>query len=192
MIIQWYGENCFRLKIGDTSILTDPTNKKLKGDLTIYTSYPFKDLEKFQSAGIINYPGEYELKNIFVTGFLNPGSNQQTIKTIYQISWNNFLIGILGYLKPKELNEWQKELGNIDILFIPVGGKPFISIEQAVELVKYFKPKLVIPTLFKQIKQVSLFAKQLGKFKLKPQLKIAITSSGLERQELEIGCLTKS
>ena len=45
--------------------------------------------------------------------------------------------------------EATESLKDVDILFIPAGGKPFLSQEAAAKLVKQLSPKMVVASFFK-------------------------------------------
>lgn len=55
-------------------------------------------------------------------------------------------LGDLGHLLT---NEDKKRIGDVDILFVPVGGYFTIDADEASEVVEFLKPKITIPMHFK-------------------------------------------
>ena len=55
----------------------------------------------------------------------------------------------LGHISEALATDVAEHLEEIDVLFIPAGGKPFIEQKIAVKLIKQTAPKIVIPSFFK-------------------------------------------
>jgi len=71
---------------------------------------------------------------------------QNTVFTIKADGMKLCHLGDLGHiLDAGQLNE----IGNVDILFIPVGGFYTINSEQANQIIKEIKPKIIIPMHYK-------------------------------------------
>ena len=82
-------------------------------------------------------------------------------------------------------NEQVEELGNVDVLLLPVGGVSTINAPVATEIVRQLEPKVVIPMHYKtpainrQLEPVDRFLKEIGVHDISPQTKLSITKSGL-------------
>ncbi len=156
MTISYYGENCFKIQSGETVILTDPfelssglTPPRFKHDAVIRTLSVFppaidKDILT------ISGPGEYNFKGITVNGWpVEEESAGKIIKTAYLVLAEEMKIVFSGHLAetpPASLMEHWEE---IDILFIPAGGKPFIDQKTAIKIIRQVQPKIIIPVFYK-------------------------------------------
>ena len=99
---------------------------------------------------IISAPGEYEVKNIFIQGIPafhdNALGKDRGPNTIYVIDAEELRLCHLGDLGQAELFPEQREdIGEVDVLMIPVGGVYTVDGGQAAKIVNQLEPKLVIP-----------------------------------------------
>lgn len=193
MIITFYGEGCFKIQSGDFIILTDPfdaktglTPPRLKPDVILKTLTPFPIPQSsiLNSQFSIFGPGEYNIKNINITGFALP--SEKFIKTIYSIKAENIRLCFLGHLSEMPEPIILEHLEEIDILFVPVGGEPFIDQKSAVKLIKQIEPKIIIPTFFKipglkrATADIKTFLEEFGhKEKIEPLEKLTIKKKDL-------------
>ncbi|MDP2696161.1 MAG: MBL fold metallo-hydrolase [bacterium] len=150
MVITWYGEGCFKIQSSDTSILVDPLESssglmppRFKADLTLVTQSSFANGD-FPSMDIVG-PGEYEVKNIEVSGVM-----LEADKTAYILKAEDMRLGFLGHVANKALPPVAAEkIAGVDILFIPGGGSPYIDQETAAKLIKQIDPRIVVASFFK-------------------------------------------
>ncbi len=163
MVINWYGEGCFKLQSNGVTLLTDPIDSSTglsaprgQVDIVIKTLMkaptPLKELEPVldESTRLIIGPGEHEIKGVNITGWpLQKDSGEGYIKSIFLIKIDELTIGLLGHITEFNEPEILEELGKIDILIIPAGGKPFIEQSAAAKLVRQINPNVVIPSFFK-------------------------------------------
>ena len=87
-------------------------------------------------------PGEYEKSGIFVEGISDRNN------TIYLIKAEEINVCYLGTISCDLAEDKTKEIGDIDILFVPLGQKESQEIKKATDLVSKIDPKIVIPILF--------------------------------------------
>lgn len=160
MVINFYGEGCFKLQSGELVILTDPFDSKigltpprLKPNIILKTLTLLDVMSSGASTSAdyqITGPGEYNLKNINITGFLlTKESTGKFLKTLFLIEMENLKLCFLGHLSETPEPAILEYLEEIDILFVPAGGPPFIEQKSAVKLVKQLQPKIIIPCFFK-------------------------------------------
>ncbi len=157
MIINWYGEGCFKIQTGGLSLLTDPfesttglTPARGKNEITLktLTAWPMQN-EKIDGQ-LIRGAGEYEIQKIIVSGFpLAAESSEKFFKTAYKVTAEDMTLGFLGHLSEGLTPEASEKLKDMDILFIPAAGKPFIDQEAAAKLIKQLNPKIVVASFFK-------------------------------------------
>mgnify|MGYP001580632959 FL=1 len=103
---------------------------------------------------VIRGPGEYEKLGIRVEGVVSYHDNvqgaQRGINTIYIIRMEDMRLCHLGDLGQDKLTDEQVEaIGDVDVLFIPVGGKYTIGAKEAAEVVKQIEPKIIVPMHYK-------------------------------------------
>ena len=160
MVITFYGEGCFKLQSGDFTVLTDPFDNKigltpprLKPDIILKTLTPvsFADQPINQLTNQLIYgPGEYNVANIDIAGFNLPKeSSEKFLKTIYLLEMEEINVCFFGHLSEIPEPTILEHLEEIDLLFIPAGGPPFIEQKSAVKIIKQLQPKIVIPCFFK-------------------------------------------
>jgi L-ascorbate metabolism protein UlaG (beta-lactamase superfamily) len=157
MIVTYFGDGCVRFQSGDTSLLADPNNNRLKADVVLKTlSTP--DPESI-SAEEISFPGEYEVKEIRIQGWpISKESGEKFLKTAYLVKWEDLSIVFLGHLSEGLEPEVLEELSEPDVLVLPVGDH-FLSADDAAKLTKKLEPSVVIPTF---VKSPNEFLKALG------------------------------
>ncbi len=199
MIINWYGEGCFKIQTGGLTIVTDPfdsstglTPPRGKTDITVKTLMPAIDPETSRpmprvenEEQVITGPGEYEVKGVVINGWrLAKDSSESYLKSVFVIEAEEMRLGFLGHISDFSDQEIIEELENIDILFIPAGGKPFIEQESAGKLIRQINPKVVVCSFFKtpglkrKADDVAVFLKENG-YKAEEQEKLTIKKKEL-------------
>jgi len=207
MVINWYGEGCFKISEGPLTIMTDPVDSssglntpRFKTDIVIKTllKSPKPEDEKPLSSLVgdthtIAGPGEFEIKGVTINGWpLEKESNDEFIKSIFKVQIGELTLGILGHISEFNDADIFSELGDVDILFIPGGNAPFISQENAAKLIRQIEPRLVIPGFFKvpglkrKANPVDDFLKELGQSKVVPSEKLTIKKKDLNLEKMEV------
>ena len=206
MEIYWHGQACFEIRSlsadskTKTRIITDPYSNSiglklplLKADLLLIT-HNHEDHNNASAVKdnpfIIEGPGEYEVKDVFVKGFF--ASHGQKDKkdlgriTVYIIEAEGIKICHLGDFSQKELLPEQLDIvGDVDILMIPVGGKYTIDGGEAQKIANQIEPKIIIPMHYKipglkvDIDGVSEFLKAMGQEDLPLEDCLKIKKDGL-------------
>lgn len=172
MQILWKGQACFSLiiqknKQEQVKILIDPFDASLglkvplmEVDIVLSTHDHFDhnnlkaakspaspaDREPFTITG----PGEYEVKDVFIQGISSfhdeTQGEERGLNTIFVIEAEGMRLCHMGDFGQKELSSEQiGQIGNIDILFVPVGGTYTIDGKQAAKIVNQIEPRMVIP-----------------------------------------------
>lgn len=164
MNITWYGHSCFKLQGKDVALITDPFGKEtgLKPPATsadIVTishessNHNNRDAIKGEPF-IIDGPGEYENKKVVVKGVESLSNNAKgqlsAANTIYIITFEDIRICHLGDLGEKILSTEQLHIiGEVDILFIPVGGSAALGAKEAGAIIGQIEPRVIIPMHYK-------------------------------------------
>jgi L-ascorbate metabolism protein UlaG (beta-lactamase superfamily) len=162
MIVTYFGNGCFKLQSGDTSILVDSENNRLKADVSLKTLVATapEALEEELSAGTIAFPGEYEIKGISVVGFsIIEESTEKFLKTAYSVLWEDMKLVFLGHCSHPLSATLMEEFFEADVLFLPAGGGHFLEPDVAAKIVKQLEARIVIPSF---TKNPADFLKALG------------------------------
>ena len=205
MIITHHGKQFFKLQTGDTVLALNPISKDstLKtsgfGATIAFTSLNHPDyngVETVAYAGkepfIINGPGEYEVSDIMIQGFKSVGTDgkKEYINTVYYFEFDGIKILFLGALYQPELGlELRQAVGDVDLLFVPIGGKTVINAEAAHKLALSFAPKVIIPMDFgtdQEADALKTFIKESGDDKVERMEKWTLKSRDLTGKELDV------
>jgi L-ascorbate metabolism protein UlaG (beta-lactamase superfamily) len=149
MEITWLGHACFRLRAKEGTVVTDPFGKglglalsRLQADV-VTVSHDHAGHNNAGAVGgqphLINGPGEYEIKNIFITGIgafhdAEQGKNHGKV-TMYLIDMEDLVICHLGDLAHVPTQEMIEAMGRVDILLAPVGAGNSLNAAQAAEVI---------------------------------------------------------
>ncbi len=199
MEIMWVGYSCFRLKGKNTTIITDPfppglgySAGKLSANIvTMSHDHPNHSHAEGVTGEhrVISSPGEYEIGGVLIIGVstFHDAENGSRLgkNTVFAIEVDDITICHLGDLGNPLSSNQIEEIGNIDVLLVPVGGGNTINFSQAASLVRAMEPKLVIPMhyktpdLNKEMDTADKFLKEMGVAEAAPQPKITVTKSSL-------------
>ncbi len=203
MNITWYGQNCFRINTlksrnGSVNILIDPFEKeiglrppKTEADILLVTH----DNKRTLSGNffLINGPGEYDVKGVYIQGILGKKEEVFENTTIYTIEAEKMKICHLGKLGQKELFPNQIErIGKVDILMVPIGGKETLKADAAVKIMSQIEPKIIIPMYYKipklkvKLEGLDKFLKSLGIKSLEPLPKLSIKKKDISEEEVKV------
>lgn len=196
MEIKWLGHSCFRIRGKNTTIITDPYPPNLGYSLgkptaqivTVSNPQPGHS----HTAGVggnphrVIGPGEYEIGDVIIIGLATFHNGQQRGKnTVYLMELDELSVCHLGNLGGVLTDEQVEELGNVDVLLLPVGGGATVDATVAAEIVRQLEPKVIIPMHFKtpagdkDLAPVDRFLKEMGLSSVAPQPKLAVTKTNL-------------
>ena len=204
MIISYHGAECFKISQGEITLALNPISKdsKLKptrfgADITLITTHHPNFNGRDQTTRgdkpsfVIDGPGEYEIKNVFVKGFLSegpslPAQTDKRINTIYLISFEGMNLCFLGALASATLPiETLEAIDNIDILFVPAGSDGTLDPISAYKLAVSLEPSVIIPMYYTKT-ALEQFIKEGGETKMDSLDKFVVKKKDLEGKEGEI------
>jgi L-ascorbate metabolism protein UlaG (beta-lactamase superfamily) len=185
MIISFQGLESFKISQGDLSLAVNPKSKS-SADVTLISTSQFASESK---GFIINGPGEYEVKDIGVKGFLSEASGGK-INTIYMVSFEGLNLAFLGALSNPALSpEALEALEDIDILFVPIGGSSpdgeVLDPATAYKLAVSLESAIIIPTHY-DAKTLKQFLKEGGEENNESLDKLVVKKKDLEGKEGDI------
>lgn len=185
MVITHHGGQCFKVTFGDLTLVFDPIAKganlppvRFGADIALVSrdhadmngieEVTYGDKKPFSVTG----PGEYERQGIVIQGFLSKSKyglakgQEEAVNTIYSVELEDMNLVHLGALADEELSKEAREnVGEIDVLFVPVGGDGVLSPAKAHELAVSLEPKIIIPMHWSGIgapKALEAFLKAAG------------------------------
>ena len=199
MDISWLGHSCFRIKGSHATVITDPYSPSLGYSLgkptarIVTVSHQHPGHSYVQGIGgeprVITGPGEYEISGILIIGIATfhdaEGGGKRGRNTIYLMEVDEVSVCHLGDLGHVLTAEQAEELGNVDILLLPVGGVSTINAPAAAEVVRRLEPKVVIPMHYKtealswELEPVGRFLKEIGVKEVNSRPKLSFTRTSL-------------
>lgn len=218
MEIIWLGQACFKIKGKNATVVVDPydpdfTGLKLPKDLqadVVLTTHDHNDHNNVSAVSdpsgatppTFKEPGEYEVAGVVVTAISsfhdNSEGSERGKNIIFHLLFDNLNIVHLGDLGQSKLEEEQvAQIGQTDILLIPVGSVYTINAKAAAEIVSQLEPKIIIPMHYKleglkfELEEVENFLKEMGAEGIVPQPKLSITKEKLP-EEPQVVVLSKN
>lgn len=198
MQITWHGYNCLTIKGNEIAVVTDPyfftKPPVLKADIvTVSNSKKYGNVSTIiGNPTILDWPGEYEIKDVFFKTVENEKDLSQELKClIFTIDIDDIRICHLSDLKETLADELLEEIGTIDILFVPVGGNSTLNSKKAHDVIEQIEPKIVIPMHYrfieedKEITSIDEFLKEIGEREITPVDTYKIVKSKLPQDKTE-------
>ncbi|MFA6353916.1 MAG: MBL fold metallo-hydrolase [Candidatus Paceibacterota bacterium] len=212
MIITYFGKQFFKIQQGEMVLAFNPVSKSSKTDVSAHfgadiafvtTNHPdYNGIEQLshgeRTPFVINGPGDYEIKEIFIKGVLSNGiiAGKKYINTIYLLTVDGINIAFLGALSEGELSKESREaLNSPDIIFLPIGGLPtgegkgkeagLLDTKMAAKLASSLEPKLIIPMDYTE-STLKAFLKEIGEEKALVTDKLTLKRKDLENKEGEV------
>lgn len=160
MDITYLGHSSFKIKTKTAVVVTDPFPTEMLGfkfpktEADVVTiSHQHKDHNYLGliegDPFIISEPGEYEVKGVSVFGYSSfhdqHSGKERGENNIYVIEAEGLRICHLGDLGSAIPPKTLEEIGDIDVLMIPVGGEVTIDAKEAVDLISQIDPHIVLP-----------------------------------------------
>jgi L-ascorbate metabolism protein UlaG (beta-lactamase superfamily) len=198
--VTWLGQSCFRLRGRSAAVVTDPFSPalgprlKLEGNL-VTVSHGHENHSHVQSvrdAHVIEGPGEYEVAGVTVRGLATYHDARQGAEhgrnTVYLIELDDVRVCHLGDLGHSLDASALEEIGNVDVLLVPVGGGRTLDGGRAAEVVRQVEPRYVVPMHFShpsiraELAPVDRFLKEMGVAEAEAQSKLAVQASSAEAE----------
>lgn len=211
MIITYDGIESVRVSHGDFTVALNPISKDSKfkrasfGSDLVLVSANHPDLNGSGAATrqgkepfVIKGPGEYEARGIFVRGFPSKTvyGGAERVNTVYSFELDGIRIAYFGAISEKDLDAKAKEdLGDIDILFVPIGGDEVLGAEEAYKLAVKREPKIIIPIHYGSIGDkdaLKNFLKEADASGLKPVEKLTVKKKDLVGKQGEVVVLAST
>ncbi len=161
--ITWFGHACFLIKGRNATVLMDPvpaesgyTLPSISPDIVTisheHQGHAALDLVQGDYR-LVNGPGEYEIKEVFINGIRTWHDSQQGAELgrniLYVVEMEDLTICHLGDLGHALTEQQVEAMSAVDVLLVPAGGGPTITPTQAAEVIGQVEPSIVIPMQFR-------------------------------------------
>lgn len=170
MELTWYGRTCIRIRGRDAVVVSDPyqsvvgpTGRGISGDVVTFSHPDDKPLPRakgrqsrdgrsllptsLEKAFVLDGPGEYEVKEVLVTGVRTYRDDARGMEAGKQVAFvieveglHTIHLGEIGHLLSEEK---LADIGSVDIACVPLGGA--LSPSQAAAVVAQLDPRIVVP-----------------------------------------------
>lgn len=205
MVITHHGAQCFKVSFGDTTIAFDPISKKSKlppvkfGADIAFISLHHPDMNGVEEVTygskepfVVSGPGEYEVGEVTARGYgvetMVGGTKKFT--TIYHVTLEGINIVFLGAISNENIDpQILGELGDIDILFVPIGGGDVLDVPAASKLATKLEAHCIIPMGYSDT-ALKAFLKEGGVEGGKAVEKLTVKKKDLLEMESEIVVLS--
>jgi L-ascorbate metabolism protein UlaG (beta-lactamase superfamily) len=217
MELTWYGRTCVRMRGKEAVVVADPyqsvvgpTGRGITGDIVTYShpddapvarGKPKGKLARdgttlipssLDAAFVLDGPGEYEVKEVLVTGVrtyrddAKGSENGKGVSFVVEVDGIHTIhLGEIGHLLSEEK---LGDIGAVDIACVPIGGA--LSPTKAAALMAQLDPKIVVPmTLCEDdgdcAEALAKFFHEMGAEPV-TQPKLSVTASSLPAETMTV------
>ena len=196
MEIKYLSHSSFLIKTKDAKVVMDPFDPKVVGlkfskqEADVVTiSHEHKDHSHTEliegTPLILTWPGQFEKKGVRLWGITSyhdkVGGKERGENVMYKIESEGVSILHCGDLGATLTDAQIDEIGDVDVLMIPVGGKYTITADEAISLIKKIEPRIVIPMHYGRpdmtiegLAPLSEFLKKMGAESTEPLEKLVV------------------
>jgi L-ascorbate metabolism protein UlaG (beta-lactamase superfamily) len=202
--VQFLGHACVRLRGREGTVLCDPFSRAIGLDIGKPTAHivtvshdhpdhnytaavrPLRD-----QLFVIDAPGEYEASGVLITGVRTYHDKdkgaERGFNTVFTIHLDDVTFCHLGDLG-HELSQSQIEaIGDVDVLFVPVGGGETIGPAEASSVIAQLEPRIVVPIHYANtqlsfeydLAPLEKFTHEMGLKEVNLEDKLTVTPSNL-------------
>ncbi|HXK38016.1 MAG TPA: MBL fold metallo-hydrolase [Candidatus Paceibacterota bacterium] len=201
MVITYHGGHFVKITQGDLTIAINPFSKdgdfkplRFGSDIALISAndpnmngvenLEYGDRKPF----VVSGPGEYEIRDVAISGFLAPKGfgPKGLLNTIYTVRIEDLTLCFLGALSSAELTaELYEGIGNVDVLFAPIGGGDLLSPADAEKVAVQLDAAVVIPVAWDD-KHLAAFKKEMSAEGVLPVDKLTIKKKDVVGKEGEV------
>lgn len=210
MTITWYGNLCVGVSskgpLGERSLLLFPERKTTRArveqrmHIALGTGRWQGKGERWEGTGrYIEEPGEYEFSGFHIRGIPvrtgTPEKGEEHLspwETVFVVEQEGITLCHPGFLKKVPLaDEELEQVGSVDVIVLPVGGKEVLKPQDALILQQQLEPRLVIPISYKtprspEFLPLEQFLKESGFSKKEARAKLSIKKKELPLEDTEL------
>ena len=202
MEIKYLAHSSFLIKTKDAKVVMDPFDPKVTGlkfskqEADIVTiSHEHKDhsfTELIEGTPLIlTWPGQFEKKGVRIWGFSSyydkVEGKERGENVMYKIESEGVSILHCGDLGAMPNDAQIDEIGDVDVLLVPIGGKYTLTSDEAMHLIKKVEPSIVIPMhygrpdlIIEGLALLDEFLKKMGADTMEPLDKLVVKEEEFE------------
>jgi L-ascorbate metabolism protein UlaG (beta-lactamase superfamily) len=202
MVITYLGGQCFKVSFWDTTLAFNPISKdssnfspvKFGADVAFLSTnhedhngvaqVTYGEREPFVARG----PGEYELGEVTARGFgvKTTYDGAECYNTVYYVTLEGINMLFVGALQDPKLDpKILEEMGDIDIIFVPVAGGDVLDAAAAASLAVKLEARVIIPMQYDK-DSLKLFLKEAGAEDVKPEEKLTVKKKDILTMEGQV------
>jgi L-ascorbate metabolism protein UlaG (beta-lactamase superfamily) len=196
MEIKYLAHSSFLIKTKDAKVVMDPFDPKFVGlkfskqEADVVTiSHPHKDHSHTDliegTPLILTWPGQFEKKGVRIWGFTSfhdkVEGKERGENVMYKLESEGVSILHCGDLGAIPTDVQIDEIGDVNILLVPVGGKYSLTSEEAIHFIKKVEPSIVIPMHYGRpdlaiegLAPLDEFLKKMGAEQIEPLEKLVV------------------
>ncbi len=159
MDLTYLGESGFQLRGREATAIVDPAprpGQRINAKVVLLSTYSLEPDYEDSDAFTVSRPGEYEVSGILIRGIrtrrASTESEQYAVPDPGGMAYTMTIDGVsichLGYLRRALTAAETEELGEAEVLLLPVGGPEALSPSLAAQVVTQLSPKIVVPMLW--------------------------------------------
>jgi len=209
MDITWHGYSCFTIKTKQCTIVIDPydtavTGLKLpllKADVVMVSNnHAGHNFTKAVTGEpqILDWPGEYEIKGAALIAkkveYAKKEGNEKEKGEgmFFTIAVDGLRLCFLGDMGGVD-DALIEGIGDVDVLFLPVGGHNTMNAKEAHEVIEELEPRVVVPMHYAikgakgELDELEPFLKLIGVVSIEPKDKFTVNSRA-ELKEDKMDC----
>jgi L-ascorbate metabolism protein UlaG (beta-lactamase superfamily) len=202
MVITYHGGECFKVASGNTTLAFNPIAKESRkfapvkfGVETVFVSMHHSDFNGIAQVTygekvpfVVSGPGEYEIGEVTARGFgmKTTYDDKELYNTIYQVMLEGINMVFLGALSSSIIDaKILEQFGDVDILFVPVGGDDVLDASSASSLGVKLEAHVIIPMHY-DAAALEAFLKEEGVEDVKAEEKFTVKKKELLEREGDI------
>ncbi len=199
MEIVWSGHSCFTLRGKATTLVVDPCPPaascitRWDRPQTVLVSHGHEGHSYTEEIPgephVFCGPGEYEVGGAFITGLGTFHDAEQGAvrgrNTVFVIELEGLRLCHLGDLGHSLSAPALREVGNVDILFVPVGNVTTLRVAEALSIVRSLQPRYVLPMHYRtetarpDLEPIETFLTAMAVQAPEPRPKLSVTTTSL-------------
>lgn len=194
MEFTYFGNTCVLITTKQLRVLVDPLGKmpKAKSDVILYSKQGDTGFDR-SDGFTVDSSGEYEIKTVSIHGIPaqsfpdKPKDPKRSV--MYVVEYRGVRALFTGNISPNIGDKQLDEIGAVDVLVVPVGGREFsMDGNAASNIVGRFEPSFVIPVHYDDGKtkyekpqdKVQVFLKEMGSEDTSPVAKLKVTDKDIQ------------
>jgi len=199
MEITWSGHSCFTVRGKETTLVFDPCPPELgcisrwgnPQAVLISHNHPGHSYTSGLEGAprVFCGPGEYEVGGAFISGLGTFHDAERGVErgknTVYLVEMEGLTLCHLGDLGHALSGQLTREIGKVDILFVPVGDVSTLSVAEARALTRAMQPRYVLPMHYQtektrpDLEPLATFLQAMAISQAESRAKLQVTTTNL-------------